>query len=86
VAAGLVRGIGAVAADESQGERIAHVQAAHAVGRAQHGNSEKMHELGELRARLGQVTPWPMNMTGLLAASSMSTVVPMSSGEAPLRR
>ena len=54
VPARLIGGISAVAADEAERQRIAHVEAAHAVRRADHGNAVLGRKLRELLASLGQ--------------------------------
>ena len=54
VAAGLVRLIGAVAADEAERQLVRHVEAAHAVGRADHRNAGPLGQGRELRRGFGE--------------------------------
>src|SRR5438067_1223203 len=49
-----VRRVSAVAADEAERQRIAHVEAAHAVRRADHRHLVLARELAQLLARLGK--------------------------------
>ena len=68
----LVGRIGAVAADETERQRIRHVEAAHAVGRGDHRDAER-GERGQLRPASDSVTPWPMKSTGRSAARIRSS-------------